>query len=134
MARLCRVTDRDLIFYLSYYHCLQTGKKSFNKHILKGYTTVLRFNWFQESRLHHIIGTQNQSKLNTQWVSLKRFINGHEHNDHTLGYMPCVEKGIVSIVCLKMSKQMKREIKYSWHCFYFGVKVKLTKSTFVLSI
>ena len=33
--------DRDLIFYLSYYHCLQTVRKSFDKQKLKGHTTVL---------------------------------------------------------------------------------------------
>ena len=40
-------------------------------------------------------------------------------------------KGIVSCVCLKMSKQIKREKKYSEHCFYFVVKVK---PTFVFAI
>jgi len=36
---------------------------------------VLRFNRFQESRHHD--GTRScQSKLKTQWVSLKRFIDG----------------------------------------------------------
>ena len=33
----------DLIFYLSYHHCLQ---KVTNKQKLKGHTTELRFNWF----------------------------------------------------------------------------------------
>ena len=57
--------DRDLIFYLSYYQCLQTVKKSFNKQKLKGRTTVLRFFRFQESRYHDVIGTQScQSKKN----------------------------------------------------------------------
>jgi len=36
---------------------------------------VLRFNRFQESRHHGVIGTRScHSKLNTQWVSHKRFI------------------------------------------------------------
>ena len=39
-------------------------------------------------------------------------------------------KGIVSCVCLKMSKQMKLEKKYSEHCFYFVVKVKPTQGYF----
>jgi len=46
---------------------------------------VLRFNEFQESRHHDVIDAQNcQSKLNTQGVSLKRFIDGHEHNNDIL--------------------------------------------------
>jgi len=46
---------------------------------------VLRFNRFQECRHHDVIGTRScQSKLKTQWVSLKRFIDGHEHNNDTL--------------------------------------------------
>jgi len=71
MARLCRsiytirrraqytevYKDRDLIFYSSYYHCLQTVRKSFDKQKLKGHTTVLWFNRFQESRHHDVIGT-----------------------------------------------------------------------------
>ena len=48
--------DSDLIYYLSYYHCLQTVRKSFNKQKLKGQTTVLRCNRFQESRHHDVIG------------------------------------------------------------------------------
>ena len=40
--------DRDLVFFVSYYHCLQTVKKSFNKQNLKGHTTVLCFNRFKK--------------------------------------------------------------------------------------
>ena len=37
------------------------------------------------------IGTRScQSNLNTQWVSLNRFIE-HEHINDTLGYKQCVE-------------------------------------------
>ena len=61
---------------------------------------MLRFNRFQESRHQKAIGTQScQSKLNTQWVSLKRFIDGHEHNNDTLGHEQCMEKGY-SFLCV----------------------------------
>ena len=33
-----------------------------------------------------------QSKLNTQWVSLKRFIDGHGHNNDTFWYEQWVEQ------------------------------------------
>ena len=111
-------TDRDLIFYLSYYHCLQTVKKSFNKQNLKGYTTVLRFNRFQESRHHDVIGTQScQSKLKTQWVSLKRFIDGHGHNNDTLGYEQCVEKRYSFLCVLKCLNKWNGRKKISLQCF-----------------
>ena len=117
-------TDSDLIFYLSYYHCLQTVKKSFNKQRLKGHTTVLRFDRFQESCHHDVIGTRCcQSKLNTQWVIHKRFIDGHEHNNGRLGYEQCVEQS--SFVCLKMSKHMKREKKIQLTVFLFCCKGRL---------
>ena len=78
--------------YLSYYHCLQTVKKPFNKQKLKGHTTVLRFIQFPESRHHDTVGTQELSIKIENTVSLKRFIDGHGHNNDTLGHEQCVEK------------------------------------------
>ena len=93
---------------------------------------MLRFDRFQESRHHDVFDTQScQSKLNTQRVSLNRFIDGHGHNNDTLGYEQCVEKRYNSLVCLKMSKQIKRQKKCRLQCFYFVAKVTSTLSTFV---
>jgi len=47
---------------------------------------VLRFNRFQESRPHDVIGRSEYI------VSLKRFIDGHGHNNDTLWHEKCVEK------------------------------------------
>jgi len=47
---------------------------------------VLRFNRFQESRPHDVIDRIEYT------VSRKRFIDGHGHNNDTLGYEKCVEK------------------------------------------
>ena len=104
-------------------------KKSFYKQKLKGHTTVLRFIRFQESG-HDVIGTQScQSKLNTQWVSLKRFIDEHGHNNDTWGYKQCVEKKNSFLCVLKCLNKWNGRKKISLQC----LQVKSTLSTFVLS-
>ena len=62
--------DRDLIFYLSYFLCLQRVKKSFDKQKRKGHTTVLWFNRFQESQ-YDVSGiwAVNQNWKHSEWVS-----------------------------------------------------------------
>ena len=49
--------------------------------------------------------------LNTEWVSLKRFIDGHGHNNGTLGYEQCVEKGYCFLCVFKCLNKWKRENK-----------------------
>ena len=117
MARLCRGTYYYIYPIIIVY---KTGKQSFNKHNLKGYTTVLRFNRFQERRHHDVIGTQScQSKVITQWVSQKHSLMDMNTITTCLDTSHARGKGTVSVVCLNMSKQKKREKEYSWQCFYF---------------
>jgi len=47
---------------------------------------VLLFNRIQESRPHDVIGKIEYT------VSLKQFIDGHEHNNDTLWYKKCLEQ------------------------------------------
>ena len=102
MARLC-LSKTSLIYWSVHRHGLNilfiilslstTSKKVILKTKFKWHITVIRFNRVQESRHHDAIGTQSsQSKLNTQWLILKRVIDGHGHNNDTLGYNQCVEK------------------------------------------
>ena len=80
--------DRDLVFYLSYYHCLQTVKVLFNKQ--NGITgTQLRYQLIDFKK----VGTMTSLKLSEYTVSESQtFIDGHENNNGTLGYKQCVEQ------------------------------------------
>ena len=62
--------------------------------------------------------------------SHKRFIDGHENNNGTLGYEPCVEQRYSVLYVLNMSKQMKREKNYSQQRVYLVVKVKSIQGDF----
>ena len=109
--------DRDILFYLSYYHCLQTVKKG----------SQLCYYLIEFKK---VVPMTSLAKLNTQWVSNNSLMDMNTITTH-YDTRNAWSKGKVSFVCLKMSKQMKRKKKYSWQCFYFVVKVKYT---FVLSI
>ena len=66
-----------------------------------------------------------QSKLKTQWVSLKRFIDGHGHNNDILGYEQCVEKRYSFLCVLKCLNKWNGRTKYSLQCLYFVTFVVL---------
>jgi len=110
MARLCRAmctslrrakytqmyTDRDLIFYLSYNHCLQTVNMLFNEQKWTHKGTQLRYDLIDFKK----VVTMTSMTLSEYKVSEPHtFIDGHENNNGTLGYEQFVAQRY-SFLCL----------------------------------
>ena len=100
-------------------------KKSFNKQKIKGPQLCYVFIDFKKVVTMTALAWSCQSKLKTQWVSLKRFIDGHGHNNDILGYEQCVEKRYSFLCVLKCLNKWNGRTKYSLQCLYFVTFVVL---------